>query len=272
MNDPTANMMMDSIGHPTNQQLLQQQQQQQQQQTMREYTTSADTDLTATRSASLSPASPSPLPATYSTPLATHAANNTPPMTYTASSFVVMDEAVKTSSPNSSPPDKRQPTTADPLSFDINMIGTEMWFKSIYHSSADQDGSGRTATASAGRHENVDSSNRQAVLTRDLSPVSYLSHRPFVDDSHRLRYQDIEDETHSNESEENNHQGKLITDPPSDFYCQLYRRVVTWRPSSLTFSFALFIRINRTFDPRLAFNLSLTCTYMYTTKTHSLSS
>ena len=33
----------------------------------------------------------------------------------------------------------------------------------------------------------------------ESSPPSYATQRPFVDDSHRLRYQDIEDETHSNE-------------------------------------------------------------------------
>lgn len=89
----------------------------------------------------------------------------------------------------------------------------ESWFRSIFDHSPIQglepvpvDLSKRAASTGGDYLASVLSSMNElgspgALAERpgESSPPSYATQRPFVDDSHRLRYQDIEDEAHSNE-------------------------------------------------------------------------
>ncbi|XP_045028308.1 uncharacterized protein LOC116921188 isoform X3 [Daphnia magna] len=190
--------------------------QQQQQQTMREYNLTSPSDMAdvATRSASslITPTTSSPV--TYH-PTAPPLANSPVSLAlnhHSSSPAVTPSATQSASSPKS---DSRQECVPD-----VNNQ-SDSWFKSVYHREDDEG-----EDEEEEEEEEEEEMKRKNVLTRSpgedgghhlISPVSYTSHRPFVDDSHRLRYQDIEDdEMHSNGSEENNHQGKDADDSDND--------------------------------------------------------
>lgn len=182
-----SSMMNDASGHLMGRQ---------QQQTMREYNLASpsDTDL-PTRSASslISPAATTSSPVTYHSPTS---ANSPLSVGFNHHSSTAISSASQLAS---SPKSDRDHESAHSVNNQSD------WFKSVYQHEDDDE-------------EEEEEMKRKNVLTRSpgedgsnnlISPVSYTSHRPFVDDSHRLRYQDIEDdEMHSNGSEENNHRGK----------------------------------------------------------------
>ncbi|XP_059351813.1 uncharacterized protein LOC130689767 isoform X1 [Daphnia carinata] len=189
MNDASG-QLMGSAGR--------QQQQQQQQQTMREYnlTSPSDTADVATRPTSsfITPAVTTSSPVTYH-PTAPTSANS--PLSFASNHHRPSSPTAITQSAGSPKP--------------VPDDQSHAWFQSVYRREDEED-------EDEEEEENVKRTNVLATspggdaANRLVSPVSYTSHRPFVDDSHRLRYQDIEDETHSNESEENNHQGKDADD------------------------------------------------------------
>ena len=162
------------------------------QQTMREYTTS-ETDL-ATRSASLSPASPTTSLPTYN--------NNTNAPSAAATSLYTSSPVPDEMAPSSSPSPRLTSTMLD-----MNVDHMEMWFKPIYQQQHEEE---KPAVEKTTESVLTTASYGRDAISPAHSPYTTSHNRPFVDDSHRLRYQDIEDETHSNGSEENNQQGKSV--------------------------------------------------------------
>ncbi len=215
MNDASGgHSLMDSLGRN--------QQPQSQQQTMREYcsvTSDHVTDL-ATRSATTTTTTSSLMsPTTFSI--------SSPPDSYIHPSTAPTAAHSPLSSlafHSASSPAATTTTQADQLASpksqqqqpEFTAEQSDAWFKSVYQRAAEDDDEEEemkekmslvlTRSPTSGEDDHAGGGNNV------ISPVSYTSHRPFVDDSHRLRYQDIEDdEMHSNGSEENNHQGKFIT-------------------------------------------------------------
>jgi hypothetical protein len=156
------------------------------------------TDLRSTTSSLISPAATAitiSSPVTSYHPAATTTAANSP----LSSTLNFLQQhsptTIVTASELASP--KQQELTTEQSS--------DTWFKSIYQQEEEDEIKEKTLLLLT-RSPGEDPGNNL------ISPVSYTSHRPFVDDSHRLRYQDIEDDEmlHSNGSEENNHQGKFV--------------------------------------------------------------
>lgn len=196
---------MDSLGRN--------QQPQSQQQTMREYssvTSDHVTDL-ATRSATTTSSLMSPTTYSISSPDSYHpstapTAAHSPLSSSLAFHSASSPAATTPASPKSQQQQQQPEFTAEQ---------SDAWFKSVYQRAAEDDDEEEemkekmslvlTRSPTSGENDHAGGGNNV------ISPVSYTSHRPFVDDSHRLRYQDIEDdEMHSNGSEENNHQGKFL--------------------------------------------------------------
>lgn len=203
---------MDSLGRN-------QQPQSQQQQTMREYssvTSDHVTDL-ATRSATTTTSSQmSPTTFSISSPPDSYIHPSTAPTAAHSplSSLAFHSASSPAATTPASPKSQQQQQQQQQAEFTAEQ--SDAWFKSVYQRAAEDDDDEEeemkekmslALTRSPTSGENDHAGGGHNVI----SPVSYTSHRPFVDDSHRLRYQDIEDdEMHSNGSEENNHQGKFF--------------------------------------------------------------
>lgn len=202
---------MDSLGRN--------QQPQSQQQTMREYssvTSDHVTDL-ATRCATTTSSLMSPTTFSISSPDSYHPSTAPTAAHSPLSSSLAFHSASSPAATTPASPKSQQQQQQQQPEFTAEQ--SDAWFKSVYQRAAEDDDDEEemkekmslvlTRSPTSGENDHAGGGNNV------ISPVSYTSHRPFVDDSHRLRYQDIEDdEMHSNGSEENNHQGKFLKNPP----------------------------------------------------------